>query len=103
MAAAQGPGAPTALDETLATLVEGLRALSVLLTLHAGEHPRCSPRSARRNPATRRPRSPPRATGVHVERCTPLFPQAVIDSHTHLHSCREPDEELVAAAAPPPV
>ena len=88
------------LDEVLASLAEGLRAIAVLLwAVHAVRRSRsCSTRSAR---PTRRsaPRRSARGSLAADRRARAAVPQAaVIDSHTHLDSCEPPDDELVAAA-----
>ena len=68
--------------------------------VHAGEH-REAPRRARLarrfglGASSRCSRSSP----DRGDRAARRSRQTVIDSHTHLHSCREPDEELVAAAS----
>ena len=99
---ARDPETAAALDETLASLAEGLRAVSVLLHPYMpGERREAAP-GARCARGRRTPCSVcgarERAAGQPLE---PLFPKRsswVIDSHTHLELCEPPDAELVAAA-----
>ncbi len=96
---AKDPAQAGALDETLASLHEGIRAISVLLhpympasverllaALGATER---SYAAATLRPHRRRRRRRDAAAAV---------PEALIDSHTHLHLCEPPDSELVEAA-----
>ena len=94
---------PPQLEQVLATLYEGLRAVTRAAgTLHAGRAPSgCSRRWARLDRLDAAAFAPPTAlTGAsrRCRRCSRSAHGAVIDCHTHLHSCEPPDDELVAAA-----
>ena len=97
---ARDPADAGKLDETLASLAEGLRTVSVLLhAVHAGDD-RAAARRAGRAGGRLRARRSPSAAAAHGERARAAVPEAraVIDSHTHLELCEPPDAELVAAA-----
>ena len=98
---ARDPADAGALDQTLASLAEALRALTVML--HA--YMPASTRPAARHAGGARPRVFDGASArrdrrrADRERNRAPVPEArVIDSHTHLDACEPPVAELVAAA-----
>ncbi len=98
---AKQPDAADQLDQTLVSLAEGVRVVSVLLhPVHAGHHRPPAGRARRRGHRLRR-----RRVRGAWQRCSGALAGAavpetdVIDSHTHLGFCEPPAAELVAAAA----
>ena len=103
MAAGQGSRqAAAALDMTLASLDEGLRAISVLLHPYMPASHRAAARRARRRRSLEfagAAFAQRAAAAAPVTAARAAVPQAgVIDSHTHLDACEPPIAELVAAA-----
>ena len=100
-------GDDEAVARVLATLVEGLRVIAVLLhPLDAGidGEDRATP-SARLTWTTRSDAAPAGRTSDGVERIPPLFPKhdvvgAVIDSHTHLAFAKASDDAVRRPARP---
>ena len=95
---ARDPDAADKLDEALASLAEGLRAVSVLLHPYMPASVEKLLAGARRSGDHVRPRAVRRARQWSARAgARAAVSEAVIDSHTHLDMCEPPDAELVAA------
>ena len=97
---ARDPADAGALDETLASLAEALRALTVMLHAYMPATHRPPTRrfgGARPGVCRREPRRDRRRANGEPARA-PVPEASMIDSHTHLDACEPSVAELVAAA-----